>query len=382
MTSGFDVIICGAGPAGCTAALALGSSGLKVALIEKERFPRDKICGDAVPAFVPKVLNTINPEYAIAFENLVIKNKVSKCRIISPDQHVMDLTFPEEGFVCRRMVFDSFLFELAGSLQNISLFQVSPVIDVSVSQENVLVTIGENIHLKAQIVIGCDGANSIIKRKLAGSGNNKSDFSFSVRTYFSNLKDTSDEILEFYFLRNLLPGYFWIFPLAGNLFNVGLGMPLKKASRGEINLAKELLNITKTVSGISYKFSNADMTSDIKGHLLPVSDQRNPISGDRFMLCGDAASLVNPVSGAGIGQAMQSGRYAGWQVLKCFDKNDFSAGFLKEYDLIVFEKIRKVTRRYKSIRKFVINSEWELNAVIKAGSSSKSFRKFIVNQLL
>jgi len=84
MTSEFDVIISGAGPAGCTAALALGSSGLRVALIEKERFPREKICGDAIPAYVPKVLNTINPEYGKAFEELSEKEKISVCRIIAP----------------------------------------------------------------------------------------------------------------------------------------------------------------------------------------------------------------------------------------------------------------------------------------------------------
>jgi flavin-dependent dehydrogenase len=70
MTTEFDVIICGAGPAGCTAALALGTSGLRVALIEKHRFPREKVCGDGLPAYVPKVLNTIDSEYKKAFEQL------------------------------------------------------------------------------------------------------------------------------------------------------------------------------------------------------------------------------------------------------------------------------------------------------------------------
>ena len=63
MTEKFDVIICGAGPAGATCALALGYSDLKVALIDKSNFPRDKICGDAIAAYVPKVLNTINPDF-------------------------------------------------------------------------------------------------------------------------------------------------------------------------------------------------------------------------------------------------------------------------------------------------------------------------------
>ena len=73
MTEKFDVIICGAGPAGSTCALALGSSGLKVALVDKSNFPRDKICGDAIAAYVPKVLNAINPDYSKALADFAEK---------------------------------------------------------------------------------------------------------------------------------------------------------------------------------------------------------------------------------------------------------------------------------------------------------------------
>ena len=90
-----------------------------------------------------------------------------------------------------------------------------------------------------------------------------------------------------------------------------------------------LLQIIERDPFLSPRFSDAEMTGEIRGHLLPLLTSKIPISGDRFMLCGDAASLVNPATGSGIGQAMQSGRFAGWQALKCFEKNDFSAGFMK-----------------------------------------------------
>jgi len=382
MTTDFDVIICGAGPAGCTAALALGSSGLKVALIEKEYFPREKVCGDAIPAYVPKVLNTINQEYTIAFESLADKIAVNKYRIISPDKHVLDLNFPEKGFICKRKIFDLFLFELAGNLQNVSLFQGKPAKDVSVTPDNVLVIIGDNIHLKAQVVIGCDGANSIIRKKLADDRVGLGDFSISVRAYFINIKDAYPGTLEFHFLENLLPGYFWIFPMQENQYNVGLGMPSKIISQRKINLGKELIQIIKTAKGISPRFSESEMTSDIKGHLLPQYSRNMQLSGNRFMFCGDAASLVNPATGAGIGHAMQSGRDAGWQVIKCFEKNDFSADFLKKYDKSVYEKIWNENRRYKIIQKFVLKFEWRLNTLIRIGSANKSFQKIIINHLV
>ena len=75
----FDVIICGAGPAGSTCALALAQSKLKVAVIDKASFPRNKVCGDAVAAYVPKILNSIHPKYGEALHEFKDKTIVNTC---------------------------------------------------------------------------------------------------------------------------------------------------------------------------------------------------------------------------------------------------------------------------------------------------------------
>jgi flavin-dependent dehydrogenase len=95
------------------------------------------------------------------------------------------------------------------------------------------------------------------------------------------------------------------------------------------------------------------------------------------MLCGDAASLINPASGAGIGQAMQSGRFAGWQALKCFEKNDFSARYLKNYDKTIMEKLWKENRQYLLLREMVLKNSWIFNSFIAAGQKNKSINKLI-----
>jgi len=381
MTSAFDVIISGAGPAGCTAALALGSSGLKVALIEKAKFPREKVCGDAIPAYVPKVLNTINPEYAGAFKRLAEKKEVNVCRFTAPSGKSIDLKFPEAGFVCKRLIFDNFLFELTANLQNVTVFPETAVRDISVSENGVTVNAGDNIILNSRLVIGCDGANSIIRKKLTETKTDTVEGSVAVRAYFNNVKGNPPGTLEFHFIKDLLPGYFWIFPLPDNQFNVGLGMPSKIVSKKRLNLRNEMLRIIETDPDLSLRFSESEMTSDIKGHFLPLCCLKIPVSGNRFMLCGDAASLVNPATGAGIGQAMQSGRFAGWQALKCFEKNDFSAAFMKCYDKTVYNKMWKENHRYFMLREYIIKFEWVLNTVIKAGSNSSSLERIIINHL-
>jgi geranylgeranyl reductase family protein len=381
MTEDFDVIICGAGPAGCTAAMALGTSGLKVALIEKEESPGEKVCGDAIPAFVPKVLNTIDPLYARAFEEIDGKNKISVCRITAPGKKVIDLKFSGYGFVCRRQIFDSFLFGLASQLPGITVFQGTTINDVSVNHSEAVISTDKHQRLKAQIVIGCDGVSSIVRRKLTGNKISKVESSVAARGYFKNISDCSPDTIELHFLKELLPGYFWIFPLPGNQFNVGLGMLSKKISGNRINLREELLNIIKKEPYLARRFQGTELTGEIKGHLIPLCSAKTQISGERFMLCGDAASLVNPATGGGIGQAMQSGRYAGWQALKCFEKMDFSHDFIKEYDKTVYSKIWKENLRYLKVRDYVLDHHAVLNFIISTGSKNKLIYKTILNIL-
>jgi geranylgeranyl reductase family protein len=381
MTSEFDVIISGAGPAGCTAALALGSSGLKVALIEKERFPREKACGDALPAYVPKVLKTIGTEYAKAFEDLSSKEKIFVSRIVAPDGHVLDLKYSEPGFICKRLIFDNFLFELVSRLPNITVFQESPVRFVSVNKNGILINTGNDLALKGKLIIGCDGANSIVRKTLTDAEIDPENCSGAVRAYFKNVKGIPENTFEVHFLNELIPGYFWIFPLPENYSNVGIGIPSEHIRAEKINLRNELTRIIETNPDLHARFSEAEMVSEIKGYLLPLGSGKISISGNRFILCGDAAMLINPATGAGIGQAMQSGRFAGWQALKCFEKQDFSGDFMKSYDKTVYDIIWRTNKHYLLIREFVIKHPRILNTIIKAGSASKFINTTIIKNL-
>ena len=373
----FDVIISGAGPAGCTAALALGSSGLSVALIEKERFPREKVCGDAIPAYVPKVLETISPSYRNAFQEIKDKQPVSLCRYVAPDRTALDIKFRENGIVCRRPVFDSFLLNLASRLDNLTVITETQIKDIRAGGKGFAVSTGNCDEFTAKLLIGCDGSTGVSKRILSPSINKHSEGSVAVRAYFSGIKDNPPETLEFHFLKELLPGYFWIFPLPGNEFNSGIGMPSAIVTSRKINLRDTMMKIIETDPVIAPRFSGASMKGDIKGHYLPLFTRKRRISGERFMLCGDAASLVNPATGAGIGQAMQSGRYAGWQAVKCFSGNDFSEGFMRSYDRTLHEKIWKENKKYLSILRHILCHEHRLNLTLDLAAGSPAVSRLI-----
>lgn len=369
MLQHYDIIICGAGPAGSTCALALGQSGLKVALIDKSNFPRDKVCGDAVAAYVPAVLRTINPQYEAAFNRFAHKERVNIVRIVAPNTKVVDLHFPVDGAICMRLHLDNFLLEQATQLPNITTYLGQVIQDIQINDNNGIVQLQNGTTLSASMVIGCDGANGICSKKLTNNSLDLKHHSGAVRAYFKNVQDIPAQTFELHYLKDLMPGYFWIFPLPDNQANVGLGMLSHLISKDKINLRAKFSQIIQD-SPLSHRFEQAEMISPIQGFGLPLGSRKVTMSGHRFMLCGDAAALIDPLSGEGIGQAMVSGRYAGWQAIECFKKNDFSAAIMLDYNKIVYKKFWRDHRLHYFAQRSVAASPWLIN--LFANLTSKS----------
>lgn len=373
----FDIVICGAGPAGSTCALALGKSGLKVALVEKSTFPRDKICGDALAAYVPKVLNTIDPELVKAFENFSGKEKVNTIRIVAPNESFLDVKTKEFGHISARIQFDNFLFREVCKRQNVTVFQNTSLSNVVVSENYVTTTFDNGTILESQLIIGCDGAQGVVSKKLTDTKVDLDHNSGAVRAYYRNVSGMQPLTFELHFLQDILPGYFWIFPLPNNQCNVGIGLLSRTISEKKVNLKAKMTEVINEVPYIKERFKNAEMISEIKGFGLPLGSRKVQMSGNRFMLCGDAASLIDPATGEGIGQAMVSGRYAGWHAMECFKKNDFSAAFMKEYDNLVYAKLWKDHRRRYMIQKLINGRPKLVNSIVRIANNNSLVRKTV-----
>src|ERR1044072_5269738 len=104
MIKKYDVVIVGAGPAGCACALALKDANLKVAILDKQSFPRDKVCGDAIPGRAVKTLKQISPEFAEAFKNFPKKYLTQKTEV-SFKGRSMNFYWKNEAYTCARMDF-------------------------------------------------------------------------------------------------------------------------------------------------------------------------------------------------------------------------------------------------------------------------------------
>ena len=192
---------------------------------------------------------------------------------------------------------------------------------------------GKEKQFASKIVVGADGATSVIARKL-GLNNFETDKCYvSIRAYYENVEVQKNSI-EIHFMDEVLPGYFWIFPVGNNIYNVGLGLVAEEIPKRKINLKSLLDQITKN-SYLADKFKNAKQVSEIRGWNLPTGAQKRRRAGDGFILVGDAASLIIPFTGEGIGNALLSGKLAANTISNAIAKNDFSYKTTKGYEKLI-----------------------------------------------
>ncbi len=342
-TKSFDIAIIGAGPGGCTCALALHGSGLRVVMVDKDIFPRDKICGDAIPGLAFKAMDRINHKWGFAMRQLIDKQDIRTAKIYAPNNKIITLDWVTYAYNSKRINFDNFLFQLVKNETGTTIFENKRLQKVVVQSDGVKCQFQDNLEINAAIVIGCDGANSIVMRQLGSSDLQNSPTCAAVRTYYQGIEGIKSGVNEFHFFKDLMPGYFWIFPLENGWANVGFGILNTKTSKNKhkLKLRDALEMITTTLPSIAPRFKNAQLMDSTKGFALPLGIQKLPISGHRFMLCGDAASLIDPLQGHGIDNAMWCGLFAAKQATECFKKNNFDAAFIAEYDKAVYKKIGK-----------------------------------------
>ena len=339
----FDVIIVGAGPAGCTAALALSESTLNVALIDKSTFPRDKICGDALSPDVVAQLQKLPIDASSFTKGFDKKLECKAVRFIAPNYSFSNISlvnYDLSGYISPRIDFDNYLFEQAKQCKNLTIFEGQEISSIEESPSRISVLMKSGDCLESPVILGSDGAQSLVKRTLHNEKPDKNHYCAGIRMYFEGVTGFTDlNAVELHFYNELLPGYFWIFPLPDNRANVGIGMLSSFVSKKNINLKKELISIIKTHPNVKDRFINAKIVDDAKGFPLPLGSKKRSISGDRYLLLGDAASLINPLSGEGIANAIRSGRVAADHVIQSHLANRFDAAFNKGYDKEIYRRM-------------------------------------------
>lgn len=364
----YDVAIIGAGPAGTACALGLRRSGLRVALLDKARFPRDKVCGDAIPGHALKALHQLDPAFAEALWQLAPRDDVRQSRLVAPNGASLALHWKLPSFNCPRETFDAALLALVRShAPTTAILENTGLKDLQIEADLVRLVPTQGPAITCRLVIGCDGANSVVGRKLLPEPRlARAHHCVGVRAYFEHIAGAESGTTEFFLTRDYLAGYCWLFPVGGGRYNVGLGMLADVVARHRVDLKQTLQRLLATHPALAGRFAQARQLGPTVGFGLPLGGGRvRPISGARFLLCGDAASLIDPLQGHGIDTAIQSGILAAAQAAACCERQAFDAGFMQQYDAQVAANIgRKLAKSYRLMR-FLSTKPWLVNAAVR-----------------
>lgn len=343
------VCIIGAGPAGASVSLMLSQLKIPHCIIDKASFPRDKTCGDGLILYVFKVLKLIHPSLLEAFVKHPKFIHSWKGKFHVSNRTAIEIHKNEDQshapiFYGKRIDFDQFLIEqLPSPYANIILG--NEVKDCVEKTDGMLLKLKDGQEIRSEIVVGADGIQSIISKKLGKNKIDKSRTSVFVSAYFKrlqNLPEGNEAEIRLVYKNTTL--FFYIFPLPNGEANVSLGGLSSEIQKHKINLKTEVVNLIKTHPQIANKFVNAEKIGTWRGWGIPCNFGHLKVSGNRFLLVGDAAGLANAFYKEGVGTAMMSGVIAAQKISECVTANKYDADQLMNYENKLEEELGKLLK--------------------------------------
>jgi menaquinone-9 beta-reductase len=344
-----QVCIIGGGPGGCAAALKLAQHGISTVLTEKATFPRDKVCGDALSGKVIRMLERLDPTLAAQVKDHSGSLASWGVTFVAPGGRSLRVPFSRTtgigeapGAIMPRYIFDALLFDRVKMTSGITVLEGITAKQFERVEEGWCITTNADRVIEADLILDASGANSHFARTIAGLKLEHRHHAAGVRGYYSGVKDLDpDGFIELIFLKDLLPGYLWVFPLPGGRANVGLGLRSDVVKKRHVDLKELMTRLISEHPALKERFSEARLKGGIQGMGLPLASKRRSLSGDGYMLIGDAGHLIDPFTGEGISHAMISGVHAADMATEALAAADLSAARLKAYDQRVWKRLGK-----------------------------------------
>jgi geranylgeranyl reductase family protein len=385
MSISTNIAIIGAGPAGATLAHLLAKKKIPHILIDKASFPRDKVCGDAFTAEVLRVLREIDESLFEEFINADWTEASNGWYMeLGNGKNLMfdcssELSKSGLFYTAKRKIFDNWFISKLNSNYTKSYLDCE-VKSVERKNNRIILSCEQNksqFVIDTNLVIGADGERSIVKKSLDPKGIKKvrNHHAAVIRSYYKNVTPKfKNKQLELYFSKTKYPSYFWIFPLPNGEVNVGLGALSSDVSMRKINLKKDFEKFISNHPTLAKRFENSIQLEKPKGWGIPLNSDAFNFTGDNYILIGDSAKFGEPLTGKGIGVAMQGSSFAVPIIEEALNKNNFSNNILNKYEQLIQTKFRKEWDSLTFWQQRI--NRWYVSVLFKIASISK-IKKFI-----
>jgi geranylgeranyl reductase family protein len=337
MTKVADLIVVGAGPAGSATAYHAAKSGLDVALLDRQHFPRDKPCGDGLLPHARKEIRLMGlgdwldgPGHGVFDGYSIYGRKAVLTGESPPDVN------GKRGYVIPRAETDQALLERArqqgahffGGVKARGLLHTSSgkVAGVEASAEG---GSSGRLHFEAPLVVVADGVGGFAREGLKNEQNG-----VAIRQYFAAAKGSRRNHVHFWMTENLTrwgAAYGWLFYLGDSRANVGVAIYKDVLQRSPHPLKEMYENFLREAS-VAERLDGAEPDGPAKSWSLKTGMLGAKRYGQGVMLVGDAGSMIHPLSGEGVGYAIESGRLAAHWAYEAHAREDFSPSLLRGYE--------------------------------------------------
>ena len=367
-----DVVIVGAGPGGSATAHFLSQRGLDVLLLDRAEFPRDKTCGDGL---TPRALRVLD-EMGLLADVRDQGWPIGGYEVVAPNGRTTQSAIAAEpgALVVRRHTLDHAILRraVASGARFEGRVSVSHV-ESTPSRTRVHTSTGQQFDGRVA-VIATGAASGVLTRSRIVKG--QPGVMLAARAYFDDLQQDVARMFQLRFDAVPMPGYGWVFPVAGRTANVGIGFLPGRRSPTAARAMQDFIR----GAAMAPLLAGARQEGPVKGYPIRVDFLRAPTFGQRALLVGEAAGLVNPLTGEGIDYALESGMLAAAHIARGL-QSGITAAWFADYDRLLRTRFEKIFRFSEHIRDWYCKPAL-LNVLVPLANSRPELRQMLATVVL